>query len=83
MSWVNAMESLPHHGQEVWYYGDCLGVWRGRYEFHPDALVSPHLFLCGESPGVCDRMDAPWWMPLSDDRPEPPVTLQGKVSPNE
>ena len=83
MSWVNAMESLPHHGQEVWYYGDCLGVWRGRYEFHPDALVSPHLFLCGESPGVCDRMDAPWWMPLSDDRPEPPVTLQGKVCPNE
>lgn len=77
MGWVNAMESLPQQGQEVWYYGPYLGVWRGRYEFHADALASPHLFICGESPGVCDRMDAPWWMPLDDswppERPAPPT----------
>lgn len=72
MGWISAMETLPQHGQEVWYYGEYLGVWRGHYEFHADALASPHLFICGESPGVCDRMDAPWWMPASGERPSPP-----------
>jgi hypothetical protein len=79
MGWINAMEQLPQPGQQVWYYGRHLGVWWGRYEFHPDALVSPHQFICGESPGSCDRMDAPWWMPAPDfkpthdDRPLPPA----------
>lgn len=73
--WINAMHTLPANGQRVWYYGVHLGVWRGRYEFHPDALSSPHLFICEESPGVCDRMDAPWWMLAADGdtRPLPPA----------
>lgn len=76
MTWINAMERLPEHGQEVWYYGEHLGVWRGRYEYHEDSLASPHLFICGESPGMCDRMDAPWWMPLNGNegsRPSEPT----------
>lgn len=73
--WNDAMTTLPEHGQQVWYFGPMLGVWRGHYEFHADDMCSPHLFICGESPGVCDRMDAPYWMPYADgqDRPDPPV----------
>jgi len=70
--WISAMDRLPQHGQKVWYYGPHLGVWRGRYEYHAEAMASPHLFLCEESPGVCDRMDAPWWMPVTGERPVPP-----------
>lgn len=71
--WIDAMQTLPTHGQEVWYYGPMIGVWKGTYQFHPDDPFSPHLFFCGEGLGVCDRMDAPFWMPASDERPTPPV----------
>lgn len=70
--WNHAMEKLPEHGQKVWYYGPLIGVWSGHYEFQPDDPVSPHLFFCGSQPGVVDRMDAPYWMPISDEKPEPP-----------
>jgi len=73
--WIDAMTKLPQHGQKVWYYGPHVGLWRGRYEYHADALASPHLFLCEESPGVCDRMDAPCWMPATDERPKPPMAI--------
>ena len=73
--WIDAMTKLPQHGQKVWYYGPQIGVWRGRYEYHADAMASPHLFLCEESPGVCDRMDAPCWMPATDERPKPPMAI--------
>lgn len=71
--WNHAMEKLPEHGQKVWYYGPMIGVWSGHYEFQPDDPVSPHLFFCGSEPGLVDRMDAPYWMPISDEKPEPPV----------
>jgi hypothetical protein len=71
--WIHAMEQLPEHGQPVWYYGPMVGVWRGHYEKHPEYQFSPHLFICGEHPGVCDSMDAPYWMPISDERPAPPA----------
>ncbi len=70
--WISCMQTLPQHGEKVWYYGPDIGVWHGRYERHPDDPVSPHLFFCEQGAGVVDRMDAPWWMPYSETRPEPP-----------
>ena len=77
MEWISFFERQPKHGQTIFYYGQPIGVWVGRYEYHPDDPVSPHLMFCGEGKirGVVDRMDAPWWMPYSEDvtRPEKPA----------
>lgn len=70
--WTSFFEKLPEHGQKIYYYGEVIGVWQGRYEFHPDDSFSPHLMFCEEGSigGVVDRMDAPWWMPY-DGQPKP------------
>lgn len=72
--WIKALDQLPTHGQNVWYYGPLIGVWSGKYEYHPEDQFSPHLFFCGSEPGVVDRMDAPYWMPIesSEQKPNPP-----------
>lgn len=76
MEWISFFDRKPEHGQDIWYYGEMLGVWCGVYYFAPDDNVSPHVIHCSESPGNCDRMDAPWWIP--DDRimsrPQKPTT---------
>lgn len=75
MIWIDhdEMKRLPINGQEVWYFGPMIGVWRGRYEIHWDAQCSPHLFICSESPGVVDRMDATHWMPYESGSERPPA----------
>lgn len=84
MIWIECRERLPINGQQVWYYGPAIGVWRGHYEIDKTQEgqelfrqygVPPHLFVCGEqSWGVVDSDDAPWWMPYEDgaERPEKP-----------
>ena len=74
IEWKSFFTELPKHGQSIFYYGECIGVWAGRYEYHPDDPVSPHLMFCGETYGVVDRMDAPWWMPCEEHmwKPEKP-----------
>lgn len=69
-AWISFFDRRPEPGQAIYYYGQPIGVWRGRYEYSPDDLVSPHLIHCDESPGVVDRMDAPWWQPF-DGQPKP------------
>jgi hypothetical protein len=66
MEWISFFDHQPEDGQDIWYYGEHIGVWTGKYSYSPDDPVSPHLIYCAESFGVVDRMDAPWWMP--DDR---------------
>jgi len=79
MIWIKCYERMPINGQEVWYWGEPIGVWRGRYEIDKsrdrDQRFSPHLFVCGESWGVVDRDDAPFWMPYEAgaSRPLPPT----------
>lgn len=79
MEWISFFEKQPKHGQQIFYYGECVGVWAGHYEYSPDDPASPHIMICGERDeqvdGVLakyglknlvmkvDRMDAPWWMP--------------------
>lgn len=83
MIWVRCRERMPINGQEVWYFGEMLGVWRGRFVIDKSAWayrmieewgVPNTTFVCGESPGVCDTDDAPYWMPYEAgaDRPTPP-----------
>lgn len=74
MEWISFFGSRrPINGQKVYYFGESIGVWKGRYEIHYDDLVSPHLLFCEESPGVVDRMDAPFWQPYEGQpRPSPP-----------
>jgi len=83
MEWISFFERQPEHGQGIWYYGECIGVWAGEYHYDPDDPVSPHLMFCHESTGVVDRMDAPWWMP--DDgkmlRPQKPSEKYPKDYP--
>ena len=54
---------MPIDGQKVIYYGEPIGVWRGTYKRNRGYDYCEHLLICGESAGIVDRMDAPWWMP--------------------
>lgn len=74
MEWLSFFgHRRPINGQKIIYYSEFLGTWRGRYRYEPSDSVSPHLIDCLESPGLCDRMDAPWWMPdEGQDKPAPP-----------
>lgn len=83
MIWINCRERLPINGQDVWYYGPDIGVWRGRFEIDstPEAEsirkqlgISTNLFICDEALGVVDTADASYWMPreAGSDRPEKP-----------
>lgn len=71
MNWISFFEKQPENGQGIWYYGEMIGVWCGEYVYSPNDPVSPHVMLCHESPGVVDRMDAPWWMPDDGKMPRP------------
>ena len=74
MEWISFFDRQPENKQEIFYYGEHIGVWYGRYEYRPDDPVSHHVMICGQSPGICDRMDAPWWMPHEEGmwKPEKP-----------
>lgn len=61
MEWISFFERQPENGQSIWYYGKYIGVWAGRYEYHPNDPISHHLMI--SEGGIVDRMDAPWWMP--------------------
>ena len=91
MQWVACRDRLPVSGQEVWYYGPAVGVWRGHYKIDKSEEglamcrkwgVPPHLFICGESIGVVDTDDAPWWMPYESgsDRPSKPEEVSDAPS---
>ena len=84
MEWISFFERQPENGQGIWYYGEYIGVWAGEYVYSPNDPVSPHVIHCHETLGVCDRMDAPWWMP--DDgvisRPNKPDQPYPKDYPN-
>ena len=81
MEWISFFgPRRPINGQKIYYFGEYIGVWRGEYAYSPNDPVSPHIMLCHESPGIVDRMDAPWWMlddgkmtrPEKRSRPVPP-----------
>jgi len=74
MEWISFFERQPHDGQQIFYYGEHIGVWAGRYKYDPNDPVSHHIIHCSESWGVVDRMDAPYWMPdEGQPKPERPV----------
>ncbi len=74
MEWISFFERQPHDGQQIFYYGEHIGVWAGRYQYDPNDPVSHHIIHCSESWGVVDRMDAPYWMPdEGQPKPERPV----------
>lgn len=73
--WISFFARQPEVGQDIYYYGEPIGVWRGTYSYSEDDPVSPHLIHCAESPGVVDRMDAPWWQPyVGQPKPAAPTS---------
>jgi len=73
----------PINGQKIIYYGEPIGVWRGRYKIDRSDPYCEHLIFCEESPGLVDRMDAPWWMPdEGQPKPQPPKDPYPKDYPN-
>jgi hypothetical protein len=73
-NWISFFERQPKHGETIFYYGQPIGVWMGRYEYRGDDPVSPHTMI--SDGGVVDRMDAPWWTQYQDgmEKPEKPDT---------
>jgi hypothetical protein len=84
MEWISFFgPRRPINGQKVYYFGEYIGVWQGRYEIHKDDPVSEHILICEESPGLVDRMDAPWWMPYEGQpKPKRPTTDYPKDYPS-
>jgi len=83
VQWISFFEKQPEHGQGIWYYGECIGVWAGKYIYDPNDPVSHHLMICDESPGVVDRMDAPYWQPrFGQTKPEKPSQPYPKDYPS-
>ena len=84
MEWISFHgPRRPINGQKIIYYGEAIGVWRWEYVYSPNDPVSPHIMHCHESPGVVDRMDAPWWMPdVGQEKPRPPNEPYPKDYPN-
>lgn len=78
MIWISFFPGKDYHrmpidGQKVIYYGEPIGVWRGTYKRVRDDICCEHLLLCGESGGVVDIYDAPFWQPdEGQDKPQPP-----------
>ena len=83
MEWISFFEKQPKHGQQIFYYGEYIGVWAGRYIYSPDDPISAHIIHCVEGIGVVDRMDAPWWMPHEEGmwKPEKPKDAYPKDYP--
>lgn len=78
MEWISFHgPRRPINGQKIIYYGEPIGVWRGRYVIDRDDAFCEHLIFCCEGTigGVVDYMDAPWWMP-DEGQPKPPPPEQ-------
>jgi len=77
MEWISFFgPRRPIGGQKIIYYGEPIGVWRGRYIISKRDPHCEHLIVCDEALGVVDRMDAPWWMPdEGQEKPKKPTTL--------
>lgn len=87
MEWISFFQSQPTNGQKIFYYGELIGVWAGRYQYSPDDMASPHIVICEERDSSTDavlaryglndlefkvdRMDAPWWMPRDENSTTP------------
>jgi uncharacterized Fe-S cluster protein YjdI len=74
MEWISFHgPRRPINGQKIIYYGEPIGVWRGTYKIDYNDKFCIHTIHCGESYGVVDYMDAPWWMPdEGQNKPAPP-----------
>ena len=74
MEWISFFgPRRPINGQSIYYYGEHIGVRKGKYVYSPNDPYSPHMIHSTECAGFCDRMDAPWWMPdEGQSRPEKP-----------
>lgn len=78
MIWISFFPGKDYHRmpvdrQKVIYYGESIGVWRGIYVRNRGYDYCDHLLICNEG-GVCDRIDAPWWMPdEGQEKPQPPA----------
>jgi len=71
MEWISFFgPRRPINGQEIYYYGEFFGVRKGKYRYMPEDSFSAHNIESTECAGWCDRMDAPWWMPV-DGQPRP------------
>lgn len=87
MEWISFFgPRRPINGQKIYYYGEHIGVWKGRYVIDRNDPVSLHIIICEERDEesdkvfaeyglnklacVVDRMDAPWWMPY-EGQPKP------------
>lgn len=90
MIWVKCRERMPINGQRVWYYGPHIGVWRGKFVIDKSEEgkcmarkygLPVDLFVCGETLGVVDSDDAPYWMPYEDgsERPAEPEEITERV----
>ena len=46
----------PINGQRIYYYGENIGVWRGRYKIDRNDPVSHHLILCEEETSLSEGL---------------------------
>jgi hypothetical protein len=59
MQWISFFgPRKPVNGQKIYYYGEGIGVWKGRYKIDFNDPVSPHLILCEEENGLPNEVQS-------------------------
>jgi|GEM_PF-6037746 len=49
MEWISFFgHRRPINGQKIYYYGESIGVWQGRYKIDRNDPVSEHIIICEE-----------------------------------
>lgn len=49
MDWISFHgPRRPINGQKIFYYGEAIGVWRGRYKLDRNDPYCQHLIICEE-----------------------------------
>lgn len=57
MQWISFFgPRRPRNGQKIYYYGENIGVWKGRYKIDYNDPVSHHLILCEEENSLPDEL---------------------------
>lgn len=66
--WVSVKENLPKEGQQIYYFCDFLGIFKGIYHFEKTRVaiaISPHTFISNH--GKLDADEVSYWMPYNHD----------------
>lgn len=62
--WISIKNILPKEGQEIYYFCNFLGIFKGEYQYIERSYGNSHKFISKH--GILDADDVSHWMPYDD-----------------